>query len=105
MPQRPTFAFDKTGAYRIEFRRYLHAFTEWRTKCVELGFKVQEIVHHDREVISFWQADHIVAVAEGGGECGIDNLQTLCTPCHKRKTAELAARLALKRREECKSGN
>jgi hypothetical protein len=30
----------------------------------------------------FWQADHIHAVAEGGGGCNIDNLRTLCVPCH-----------------------
>lgn len=44
-----------------------------------------------------WQADHIVPVIEGGGECGLDNLRTLCTVCHKRVTAELAAKLAAKR--------
>jgi 5-methylcytosine-specific restriction protein A len=41
-----------------------------------------------------WQADHIVPVIEGGGECGLDNLRTLCTACHKRATAALAARRA-----------
>ncbi len=30
----------------------------------------------------FWQADHIRAVAEGGGGCGLENLRTLCVPCH-----------------------
>ena len=37
---------------------------------------------------SFWQADHVLAVANGGGESGLENSQTLCTPCHKEKTAE-----------------
>lgn len=41
-----------------------------------------------------WQADHIVPVIEGGGECGIDNYRTLCTACHRRETAALAARRA-----------
>ena len=27
---------------------------------------------------SFWQADHLRAVADGGGSCGLDNLRTLC---------------------------
>lgn len=40
-----------------------------------------------------WQADHIIPVAEGGGECGLDNMRTLCTPCHKKVTAELRDRL------------
>lgn len=30
----------------------------------------------------FWQADHIRPVAEGGGDCGLENLRTLCVPCH-----------------------
>ncbi len=34
----------------------------------------------------FWEADHIVEVARDGGECSLDNYQTLCIPCHYRKT-------------------
>ncbi len=41
----------------------------------------------------YWQADHIVPVAEGGGECGLDNMRTLCTPCHKAATRALRKRL------------
>jgi hypothetical protein len=36
---------------------------------------------------TFWDADHIRPVAEGGGECGLDNMQTLCLWCHREKTA------------------
>ena len=46
-----------------------------------------------------WEMDHIIPVVEGGGCCGLDNLQTLCLPCHKLDTAALAARLAMGRRE------
>lgn len=35
-----------------------------------------------------WDADHIVAVKEGGGDCGLDNIRTLCIPCHKKNTAK-----------------
>ena len=28
-----------------------------------------------------WHADHVVAVRDGGGEGGLSNLRTLCTPC------------------------
>lgn len=41
-----------------------------------------------------WDCDHIVPVVEGGGECGLENLRTLCRPCHKRATAALAKRRA-----------
>lgn len=41
-----------------------------------------------------WQADHIVPVIEGGGECSIDNYRTLCTDCHRIETAALAKRRA-----------
>lgn len=42
---------------------------------------------------SLWDADHIVPVAEGGGQCDLDNLRTLCLPCHREQTAELRRRL------------
>lgn len=33
-----------------------------------------------------WEADHIVPVADGGGECGLDNYRLLCRPCHLHVT-------------------
>lgn len=36
---------------------------------------------------ALWQADHIVAVSEGGGECDLSNFRTLCTVCHAKVTA------------------
>lgn len=47
---------------------------------------------------SFWEMDHIHPVVEGGGSCGLDNLRTLCRPCHVRVTRELRARLAANRK-------
>lgn len=41
---------------------------------------------------TFWDADHVVAVASGGGECDLSNLQTLCLPCHAFRTAQQARR-------------
>lgn len=46
-----------------------------------------------------WEMDHVVPVVEGGGGCGLDNLRTLCRPCHKRATAELATRRAELRKQ------
>jgi 5-methylcytosine-specific restriction endonuclease McrA len=48
---------------------------------VALGFKSCQ---------SLWEADHIIPVILGGGNT-LDNLRTLCVPCHKKDTAELAA--------------
>lgn len=42
---------------------------------------------------SLWDADHIVAVAEGGGQCDLENIRTLCLPCHREVTADLRRRL------------
>lgn len=41
---------------------------------------------------SLWDADHIVPVVEGGGECDLGNLRTLCLKCHRAATAELRKR-------------
>ncbi|XP_061861169.1 DNA annealing helicase and endonuclease ZRANB3 isoform X7 [Colius striatus] len=47
----------------------------------------------------FWQADHIRPVYSGGGQCSLENLQTLCTACHRERTAQQAKeRSQLKRR-------
>ncbi|QKF94882.1 hypothetical protein QKU48_gp1424 [Fadolivirus algeromassiliense] len=34
-----------------------------------------------------WDADHILQVQDGGGECGLENIRTLCIGCHKIITA------------------
>ena len=43
-----------------------------------------------------WDADHIVPVIEGGGECDLSNMRTLCLRCHRAATADLRKRLAAK---------
>jgi 5-methylcytosine-specific restriction endonuclease McrA len=45
-----------------------------------------------------WEADHIVPL-EDGGEHLMANAQTLCSPCHRRKTAEEATARAARRRQ------
>ncbi|MFL6351585.1 MAG: HNH endonuclease [Bryobacteraceae bacterium] len=42
---------------------------------------------------SIWDADHIIPVVEGGGECDLSNMRTLCLKCHHKYTAELRGRL------------
>lgn len=38
---------------------------------------------------SFWEADHILPVALGGGQCDLSNMRTLCLKCHRQVTALL----------------
>jgi 5-methylcytosine-specific restriction enzyme A len=42
---------------------------------------------------SLWDADHILPVAEGGGECDLDNIRTLCLRCHRSVTLQLRERI------------
>ena len=42
---------------------------------------------------TLWDADHIVPVVEGGGECDLGNIRTLCILCHRRETLALRRRL------------
>ena len=46
-----------------------------------------------RECSDWWDADHIIPVIEGGGECDLSNLRTLCIPCHRKETRRLHQRL------------
>ena len=47
---------------------------------------------------SLWELDHIVPLVDGGTH-DPSNLQTLCTPCHKKKTAQEARQRAAQRNE------
>jgi len=40
---------------------------------------------------SWWEADHILPVVEGG-DSNLENIRTLCIPCHRDVTRELRAR-------------
>jgi 5-methylcytosine-specific restriction protein A len=52
---------------------------------------------HYRTARSYWECDHIVEVVRGGGN-ELENLQTLCVPCHKLKTKRLHKERAQERR-------
>ena len=70
--------------------------------CIALRRELFKIYNRDREawkkeVISLkipknrihkslWDADHIIEVVNGGGDCGLENFQTLCIWCHRLKT-------------------
>ena len=40
---------------------------------------------------TWWEADHIVPVVEGG-DSNLENVRTLCIPCHRKVTAALRDR-------------
>jgi len=41
---------------------------------------------------SLWDAHHMIPVVEGGGECDLSNLRSLCLRCHRAATTELRNR-------------
>lgn len=56
----------------------------------------------DRKGINGWQMDHIIPLIEANGDIKywlLDNLQTLCKPCHKEKTGREATARALLRKQ------
>jgi 5-methylcytosine-specific restriction protein A len=75
------------GLDTLEFYRRLQMVPARKRKALscQLG------MHPKRR--SFWDADHILPVAEGGGECDLSNLRTLCLWCHQEHTAKLRKRL------------
>lgn len=68
------------------------SWLEWQKRRAELGILGQRK--------TLWDADHITPVVEGGGECGLDGMRTLCLWCHKDETKALAGRLAKKKQTE-----
>jgi 5-methylcytosine-specific restriction protein A len=66
----------------------------WPTPPERANFLEKHGIPLSRVLSDWWDADHIVPVIEGGGECTLENFRTLCIPCHKKVTKELRARLA-----------
>uniref|UniRef100_A0A8C9GBV9 Zinc finger RANBP2-type containing 3 n=1 Tax=Piliocolobus tephrosceles TaxID=591936 RepID=A0A8C9GBV9_9PRIM len=64
--------------------------------------QLNEMIRNPREG-HFWQVDHIKPVYGGGGQCSLDNLQTLCTVCHKERTARQAKERSQVRRQSLAS--
>lgn len=66
---------------------------EARARLKELGFEwCRGPAPH------LWEAHHVIPVADGGGECDLSNIETLCRPCHRAVTAEWRRRKAEERR-------
>ncbi len=69
----------------------LHQFRRSRGARRQALLEQWAIGRHRRR--SLWDADHIVPVIEGGGECDLDNIRTLCLRCHRAVTIQLRQRL------------
>ena len=46
-----------------------------------------ELCEKDNKVVSMEVVDHIKPISEGGQPLHLDNLQSLCDQCHRKKTA------------------
>ncbi|MCI4393309.1 hypothetical protein PGIGA_G00155910 [Pangasianodon gigas] len=64
--------------------------------------QLNEMIRHPVEG-HFWQVDHIKPVYSGGGQCLLDNLQTLCTVCHRMRTAQQAKERSQRKKSEAAS--
>ena len=73
-----------TIALRRDMRRLDYAARRQFLKKWRLGEKSRK---------SLWDADHLVPVAEGGGQCDLSNMRTLCLLCHREATAALRGRM------------
>ena len=84
-------------ALNAEWRRIKRARTsQERRECGEFRQRYRWFFRRR----TYWDADHIVPVAEGGGECTMANIRTLCVPCDQHLTKEQARNRASHRRQE-----
>ncbi len=74
------------GLDTIEFYRRFQRLPAWKRDELRQHLDI----HPHRR--SFWDSDHIRPVAEGGGECDLSNLRTLCLWCHSDETNKLRQR-------------
>lgn len=67
--------YDKT----FILYNYWPSLNAYKLHLLQIGFNKKHL----------WEADHTKPVVFGGGEAGLDNLRTLCVPCHKQATKRL----------------
>jgi hypothetical protein len=87
---------DEARWYRYRYRVH-RAYDKRVAAALEAGWPRFSWPHGTR---ACWEADHIVPVIEGGGQCTFEGFRTLCVPCHKNVTRELHARLKERRRHK-----
>ena len=55
----------------------------------QYNITIKRKIHKRKLGGGLWDADHINPVVQGGGLCGLENIQTLCIACHKIKTKNM----------------
>lgn len=73
------------GLDTLKLRRKLYDLSE--QERVSAGAALGFSEHHAKNLM-LWEADHTVPVSKGGGLAGLEGFQTLCAPCHRKKTTE-----------------
>ena len=68
--------FDKAGSSILKY--------EWRDRSLHPYYMVMRYFGF-KPYGHTWEADHVIEIRDGG-EHTLENLQTLCIPCHKEKT-------------------
>jgi len=63
------------------------------------GLRKKGYVTNSQKMGHAWEADHIMPVSLGGTN-ELENLRTLCVPCHKAETKRLARYRKRRRREK-----
>lgn len=89
-----------TDALQKEYRALPRGGSSEEFYRIRRDFRRAHGIPAGREASDWWDADHIVPVIEGGGECGLSNYRTLCIPCHQKVTKEMHARGKEKRKEQ-----
>ncbi len=89
-----------TEAQRAEYREALKEHLTHFCRPMEVLRKSFGVTASQALSHSWWEADHILPVIEGGGECGLEGYRTLCISCHKKATKELRGRMARARRDQ-----
>lgn len=89
-----------TDALQKEYRKLPRGKDASDFSIIRENFRKAHGIPAGRVSSDWWDADHIVPVIEGGGECGLANFRTLCIPCHQAVTRELHSRAKAKRKEE-----
>ncbi|MET0153888.1 MAG: HNH endonuclease [Candidatus Binatia bacterium] len=79
----------RSGNYRDPTDLDAARWERMRSELASRGFGFVDRWHTP----TLWEADHIVAIIEGGGCCGLENYRTLCVPCHRGETRLLRKRM------------